>query len=92
MREKAGQEARRAVEGILCILDVLESESERAREEALLALHHLVTTQAVDPALLLTDGALFPVAKMAQRKESPPEAMELYNRLMAARKGVPETA
>ncbi|CAI5514594.1 unnamed protein product [Closterium sp. Naga37s-1] len=65
----------------------LESESERAREEALWTLHHLVTTGVVAPAVLLKDGALFPIAKLACKKGALAEAKELHRILMTARKG-----
>jgi len=48
-----------------------ESDSSRAREEALFALHHLVTNEVITPNALNSDGALFPVAKMAQIRSSP---------------------
>ncbi|GJP57248.1 hypothetical protein CLOM_g16274, partial [Closterium sp. NIES-68] len=86
-RTRGGQEALLAVEGTLVISDVLESESERAREEALWTLHHLVTTGVVAPAVLLNDGALFPIAKMACKKGALAEAKELHRILMTARKG-----
>ncbi|CAI7790741.1 unnamed protein product [Closterium sp. NIES-54] len=88
VKSKEGQAALLEVEGTLVMLDVLESESERAQEEALFALYHLVTTGVVTPAFLLNDGALFPVAKMAAKKGSPPEALELHKILTAARKSV----
>ncbi|CAI5470237.1 unnamed protein product [Closterium sp. Yama58-4] len=86
-RTRDGQEALLAVEGTLVISDVLESESERAREEALWTLHHLVTTGVVAPAVLLNDGALFPIAKLACKKGALAEAKELHRILMTARKG-----
>ncbi|CAI5945615.1 unnamed protein product [Closterium sp. NIES-65] len=86
-RTRGGQEALLAVEGTLVISDVLESESERAREEALWTLHHLVTTGVVAPAVLLNDGALFPIAKLACKKGALAEAKELHRILMTARKG-----
>ncbi|CAI7786229.1 unnamed protein product [Closterium sp. NIES-54] len=86
-RTRGGQEALLAVEGTLVISDVLESESERAREEALWTLHHLVTTGVVAPAVLLNDGALFPIAKLACKKGALAEAKELHRILMTSRKG-----